>query len=69
MSRVRPDLVVIGCAVPVSVVTALDDLVEREGCVNRSDVLRRIMVKYLNDQGVEVAGMEDAIRQIVKNRR
>lgn len=47
MSRLRKDLTIIGCAVPLSLAKAIDEIAEKEGFETKSDLLRSIVVEYI----------------------
>lgn len=50
MSRLRKDLIVIGCAVPLSLAKAIGELAEKEGFETKSDLLRSIVVEYVQSR-------------------
>ena len=72
MSRLREDIVVIGCAIPKILADSLEKIRIEEGYQNKSDMLRAILFDYLKGQFITAFELHEISKEIKKlevNRR
>ncbi|RKX55293.1 MAG: hypothetical protein DRP50_03095 [Thermotoga sp.] len=72
MSKLREDIVVIGCAVPKIMANSLEKIRIEEGYQNKSDMLRAILFDYLKGQFITAFELHEISKEIEKmeaNRR
>jgi len=72
MSKLREDIVVVGCAIPKILADSLEKIRIEEGYHNKSDMLREILFKFVKRYFVtafELHEISEEIKKLEVNRR